>query len=299
MELSRLRYFVAAAEEQSVVRAARRLRVAQPALTRQLQALEREVGARLLERHARGVRPTPAGVAFLEHAQRALREAEAALEAARAAAPQAARTVLRLSPPDWPHRARRVREAVERLRRVEPHVAVEYDPTPWVIHPRALLDDVIDLGFGVAMDAGDYGPEIAAERLLDEPGTSAVLPETHPLARRDTLWLSDLRDIPFLVPEREAAPVLHDQMVATVRRGGFDPIVRPAPLGMAPASQMIVAGAGWTITTDSVGSEPMPGVTVIPIADARVMLGFYLLHRAGDQRPVLGEFARHMRAALA
>jgi DNA-binding transcriptional LysR family regulator len=70
MELRHLRYFVAVAEEKSItVAAKRRLRTAQPSLSRQLRALEIEVGARLMTRSARGIELTAAGKTFLDHAR--------------------------------------------------------------------------------------------------------------------------------------------------------------------------------------------------------------------------------------
>src|SRR3954452_8378396 len=86
MELRHLRYFVAVAEELHFNRAAVRLGVAQPPLSRQIQDLEREVGARLLERTKRHAALTPAGRAFLERARRALEQAGLAVHAGRRAA---------------------------------------------------------------------------------------------------------------------------------------------------------------------------------------------------------------------
>ena len=84
MELRYLRSFVAVAEERSSASAASRLRVAQPALSRQLRALEAEIGSSLMERTSRGVVLTEAGLAFAEDAQRILAAVDAAVSAARA-----------------------------------------------------------------------------------------------------------------------------------------------------------------------------------------------------------------------
>src|SRR6266852_2544200 len=87
MELRHLRYFIAVAEEGSLTLAAeKRLHTAQPSLSRQIRALEDEVGTRLIIRSVHGIELTAAGRAFLDHARLAVTQAEAAKEAVRRAA---------------------------------------------------------------------------------------------------------------------------------------------------------------------------------------------------------------------
>jgi DNA-binding transcriptional LysR family regulator len=102
VELRHLRYFVAVGEEEHFGRAAQRLRVAQPALSRQIQDLEREIGFKLFDRLSRGVKISSAGKLFLEEARRILQQLNEATERAQRVARGQSGT-LRSDSPRMPH----------------------------------------------------------------------------------------------------------------------------------------------------------------------------------------------------
>lgn len=297
MHFTRLHYFVVTAEEESVARAARRLHVAQPALSRQLAALEREIGTPLFERHARGVRLLPAGEAFLTHARRLLAEADRGVLAARSTGLHAESPHFRLATPDWTAGATSVARALDRLHRLRPEIVAEYVPTLWLEQETAVRGGAIDVGFAIAMSAGDIGEDVEGDRIRDEPASVAVLPATHPLARRSSIVLADLRDVTLLAPSREMAPRLHDQSIALVRTGGYEPHVATASPSFAAAVQCVVAGAGWIIALNSVADALPTGARAVPISDASVVLGFYLLRRRADRNEAVNAFAECLHAA--
>src|ERR1700734_574198 len=127
MELRHLRYFVAIGEAQHYGRAARSLRVAQPALSRQIQDLEQEVGFKLFERLRRGVKLSAAGQLFLADARRILQEVnEAAVRAARVARGQSG--TLRVGFTESTSWRGVVPESFRRFREMQPDADLELQP---------------------------------------------------------------------------------------------------------------------------------------------------------------------------
>src|ERR1700756_2798923 len=128
MELRHLRYFLAVGEEQHYARASRRLGVAQPALSRQIQDLEKEIGFKLLDRLPRGVRLNAAGELFLEDARRILQEVgEATARAARVARGQSG--TLRVGFAENVSWHGVAPDSVRRFREQQPGVDLQVQPT--------------------------------------------------------------------------------------------------------------------------------------------------------------------------
>ena len=181
MELRHLRYFIAVAEAGSVtVAAEKRLHTAQPSLSRQLRDVEREVGAPLFTRGARGVELTDAGRAFLGHARAAVSEAAEAVQAARRAA-RPAKAVFSVGfltgqEVDWlPHVTRILRAE---LPKIEFKVTSMFSPDV----AAALQKGEIDLGFMRV----EQQPDVTFVTIAKEP-IVVVLPSDHPLAEESEI----------------------------------------------------------------------------------------------------------------
>lgn len=219
MELRQLRYFVTVAEQANFNRAAVALRVAQPALSRQVMNLEKELGVTLLERLPRGVKATPAGQAFLERARRILAEVESARRHARDAE-RGDIGLLRLGFNAIAVRNPVVPEALRRFRAARPGVQLSLNTLTSPEQLRRIYDGTLDVGFLYTPPAAhpelDFF-EIAPYRMV------VALPRKHRLASKRTLRVGDLRDEPFVWLARMKLPWIHDQLIAECLGKGFSP----------------------------------------------------------------------------
>src|ERR1700741_3669684 len=154
MELRHLRYFVAVGEEQHYGRASRRLRVAQPALSRQIQDLEEEVGFKLFDRLPRGVRLSAAGKLFLEDARRILQQvSEAAARAARVARGQSG--TLRVGFTENASWRGVVPDSFRRFRERQPDAELQLTPSTSLEQIEALRSGRLDAGYAFNMPKTD------------------------------------------------------------------------------------------------------------------------------------------------
>lgn len=202
MELRHLRYFVAVAEEQNITRAATRLHVSQPPLSRQIRDLEHEIGTPLFERTRRAVRLTPAGWALLEESYAVLRQVDQAVRAARAAA-GGGRSELKLGYAPGPTQEF-LRELLRRLRADAPDLRVQ-------LHDLSTEEMMAGLRAGGLDAALAVQPRPAAlrglrfEKLREDPLIVAVAPD-HRLARRHSVKLRELVNEPFVIFSRKEYP---------------------------------------------------------------------------------------------
>ena len=207
LDLRKVRYFVAVAEQLNFGRAAQELHITQPVLSRQIRALERELKVPLFERDKRATRLTPAGEALLDDARGLLSAADAARRRIHdAAAGQRAFTVGFMP-------GLIVTSAVGELSRRHPGLTVEVLRTDWLNQTDVIRDGTVDVGY-LRLPVDQRGLEL--EPLFSEPRV-AVVPAAHPLAGKEAVTVSDLA-AEHLLQDPDAVPEWRD--VALELRGG-------------------------------------------------------------------------------
>lgn len=216
MELRHLRYFLVVIAEGSLTKAAQRLHITQPALSRQIQQLEKESGARLLKRTPKGVEPTLAGTALHGHALRILRLADATREVATSATPSKETVALGLAPglpTEW-------------LRgRLGPLLAEE-SSVHLVIADASSTELLKMTGEGsldLAIVHQDPPAAMHRHRVLERPFGLAIRP-THPLRTAVSCTLQDLDGLRVLAHAREQVPSEYDRLLAAAHEAGASPM---------------------------------------------------------------------------
>jgi DNA-binding transcriptional LysR family regulator len=286
MELRHLRYFVTVAEELNLTRAAARLRVAQPALSRQMHDLEDELQTPLLERGHVGVQLTRAGRAFYPKARAILAQAaEAASEARTAAGVISGRLVIGF--PNGTH-LNYLAPVIAAFRKAHPKVEFDF----WHGLPpeqlKALRDLKIDLGF-VTLPAPLDGLD---HQVVWRVPVAVALPEKHPLAKRRALELVDLRGEDFVFFPREARPELYDEFQRQCGNAGFRPrIVKE--VGGYPTNMLglVSVGVGVSVMPHFEPGERIRGIVWRPLLQPKLSVEFALIWRRKNASELIKEFA--------
>lgn len=245
MELRHLRYFQAVAEALNFSRAAEKLRVAQPALSRQIQALEAELGVPLFVRNRVRVELTDAGRVLQTHAGRLLAQLEIATTAVQAVA--AGNTGELTLCNDWRLAVGAVPESVGEFRRRHPRAEVVMRDIPLHEQLPALHARKVHLVF-VPRDYLGSGRDTESFPIL-ESAILALLPKQHPLAKRPRLRLADLAGETFA--HVDAPGKGHRNWVTQLcRLAGFTPRFGRSARSIEGVSALVTAGFGITLAPE-------------------------------------------------
>lgn len=293
IDLRRLRAFAAVAETGNVTRAAVRLNMAQPPLSRLLQGLERDLGAALLVRTAQGVRLTAAGEALAVEAREVLaRAAEVEPNVRRAADGLSGSLKIGFTSSAGLHPF--VSALLRAQRQAAPQVRLTLEEAG-----TGELADAVEAGpLNAAFVRSPAGAAYRTVNILDEP-MLAALPHAPGEAPPTALRLAELADADFVLYRRPSGPGLHDAILAACRAAGFAPrVVQEAPRLTATLA-LVAAGLGVSIVPASLSRLAPEGVAFARIDGAPGLVApLRLILRRGSIPPAVERFVQAVETAV-
>lgn len=291
MDLRQMKYFMALAQELNFGRAAQRLHMAQPPLTRQIRGLEEELGTDLFLRTPKGVELTSAGLVLFDEVPNILSLARRAGERTRLAGQG---LIGRL---DVGIFGSGVLDVIPRLladfHRKRPDVRLELHNMSKSEQLQALRERRITVGFNrlVQEEAG-----LGVLTVLQEP-LVVGLPDSHSLCAREEIELQDLDDEPMILYPNAPVPGLAQEVSVAFRSEGVHLNVVQSVEDVLTCVALVAGGFGCCITTRSATSLCLPGLTYRPLR-SRYLCDIELscLYREDDPSPVLAAFLEVVRA---
>jgi DNA-binding transcriptional LysR family regulator len=285
MELRHLRYFVVAAEEENFHRAAARLHVAQPALSRRIRDLETELGYILFDRHQKRVRLSNAGQAYFEQIKPIFKALDNAKEQTRRVA-RGDYGLFRLGFPESAFRSPIIIESIHQFRSSFPNVEIKLEPVP----PSHGLDGVSNGDLDACFVLNRCDASSAIDHLaIDKQEWVLAMPTTHPLVGQPAILLAQLKDEPFVWTRRDVFPTLHDRLMAACTAGGLTPQIVQYTVNESTRLHLIAIGMGIGFVSSSIREAPI-GVTLRKIADFYSPLELDLVWRRDFCPPTVEHF---------
>jgi DNA-binding transcriptional LysR family regulator len=289
-----LEAFLAVAEELHFGRAAERLHIAQPPLSRTIRQLEHDVGSALFQRTTRRVRLTSAGEALVEPARQVLES----LRSARLAVQSAGRGEIGRVSLGFAGPASHLLVAALGRRVREAHPGIELNLRSTTYGPGALRA-VIDGDLDLAIVRWAEAPRGVESRIVSEEHYVLVVPDDHRLVGRVLVSMADCRDEAFVALPGDPGSWVHDAFIRAANDAGFSPnIVQRAPESWT-AMALVAAGVGITFSVDAaVQNVVQRGIAVVPLREGRQPTYSRLVWRANAENPALHAVVRASRDVL-
>jgi DNA-binding transcriptional LysR family regulator len=284
MEIRHLRYFCAVVRDQSFTRAAEKLAIAQPALSRQIQQLETELGALLIERDVRPLRITPLGKFVFDQSEQILAKIEEMERATRQMALQAGQYIgigfvgsTMYGP---------LPGLIRRIAAASPDIKIVLTELTTIQQIDALKSGRIDVGFG-RLDIED--PMIVREVLVSEPLVVAVS-SAHPFARRDEVSLAEVAQQPFIIYPSRPRPSYADQVIEVFRKAGLSLKIVQETNEVQAAIGLVAAGIGVTVVPEAVERLNRSDITYVDLMEPKPTSPIIMSTRSGPASPILRRF---------
>ena len=290
MDVRRLKYFIVTAEERSISRAAERLHITQPPLTRHIQSLEEELGAQLFTRTNSGVELTQAGTTLLDHARNINAHVELATEQVRrVAAGQAGRIDIGVFGSAMLNIIPRILSAYAQAC---PDVHVVLHSAPKARQIEALHQGRILIAFDRYLPDS---PELRTELVCREQ-LWVALNQRNPLAQQASITLPDLKNEP-LIGEQDQSVFFVSQSL--FRHNNFEPLIVHKAADMISAVVMVAGGFGSALVPESVLNFKLPDVVFRPLAtELEALIELHCVYRKDEQSPLLASLLECIHAYL-
>lgn len=286
-----LECFMAVVEQKTFSRAARKLNLAQPPLSRRIAELERQLGAPLFVRGAREAQLTSAGLSLVRQARIVLDQAKIAEHVVRDAIAGGSGTI-RLGYIGWTSFAA-VPMAVRAFLTARPHASVKLVYYMFADQAGALRSGTIDVAL---ISGGLDSDHLKAERLTTNHLVVAV-PADHRLASRETIRVAELASEGFIEFPRYGPAGLHDLIRTICARDGFVPRVVQEAEGHEMLLACVSSGLGVALVNSEARKLPVQGVAFREIAPEAPPVHLTALSRIDDENPLVAEFVEHLRRA--
>ena len=292
MELRHLRYFVAVAEEENVSRAALKLHISQPALSRQIRDLEDEIGFPLFNRSAKSVTLTDAGKLLLTEAGAVLQRAQEAVNAVRALA--SGKTELHVGyAPSLTSRI--LPSALRSFQTTLPRVRVKLHDLSTEEMLAGLRDDKLQIAFLVRPTTSMLRG-LKFEELIREDICLAVAP-THPLTRRRVVTLAEAVREPFLSYSRKDYPEAYQGLMAAFDTMKSKPNVVEEHDGAASLIAAVEAGSGVALVARSLACIAGPRIKLLSLSPSPAPLIIGAAWSRKGLSPTADQFLQAVRGA--
>ena len=288
MELRHLRYFIAVAEELNFTRAAEKLRLAQPSLTRQIHNLEEELSVRLLDRSKNRVTLTEEGRSFLVDAKRLVTQSLESIAAvqrfSRGESGQLNLGYLFKFNYDL------LPATLATFRQASPEIAVNLFDMPPAEQLRALEARKIDLGFvGLQPPAAKRNMAALVWECIAHHQIVVVVPSHHALAKRSRIKLEDLKSLFFVALSEETHPGSRDWLCDLCEQAGFTPRILQDVKLESGIMTFVAEGLGVTLAREQIKHLRHPGVVFRPLV-ASVKADYWIAWHRENRSKALQQY---------
>lgn len=280
MELRHIRYFIALAEELNFSRAAERLHIAQPPLSRQIQELEEEIGAQLFYRTKRHVELTNAGKVFLQRAYHILDQVEQASISTRLSSTGIEGDLCI----GFNGIVQDIIPTLQAYRSKFPEVGISIYQLNSTEQISALHEKRIDIGI-ISIPVSNHK---IAVKPLPPVKFKLVMPEHHPLANRPSLTMHDLADETFIMTPKSVGQVYYDKFMSAFRDVGYTPKMTIQANDLQTIISLVAGGMGIALSPSPL--NPTYGIITRELEDVDLFLHPFVVWRKDNRSEILPKF---------